>query len=757
VTRPVADSKAGFVLAILSALVLGLAGGLMLDTGGSEVGPRILPAAEPARDPALSLPEPPSVPTPPRVSAAQTLPSPPIEASPDWIARLESNVPLPPRGRGRIIGRVLTEDGAPLTGVLVRAMGRPKSPLGRTRRPGGSLDEPDLEEKIRDVVAEHRWILATRTETRTDSNGVFVLEDLPDAMFSLVAGLDGYDIQAWGRAGGLLPGAEVEFRAAQVVDVPVALFSPNGESPPRARVSFEGSGRRTTALWTPQEPTVRVRPGTYRVDGSTDDPSPATASLEAVTLEIGRAPPPVTLRLLARRGIRGKVLFPDDEEPEAALVSLVPLSPTPQDEEERLWGSGDRKSVHRRQGYAFEFLDLDPGTYVLGVARRHRDPLVAEETVQVTDRLVERDLAVPRLDPREVLVLHVLDPEGRPLREVEIEAGTRGRGRVSSGSAATVLRSDGSYLVLHPPREPSGDSREGTDFVRVHSRRYGSEEVEYRRDRDSEVVVRLEEPATLEVTLLAYLGSGFWGLRGRLQPAAAFEQRWGRFQPGRPDVDPNMEGRLRFGPVQPGRYVVELRIPSKPGTWFTVATQEATLVSGENRISLGLPTLHRLVVVFEGAAPPQPLILQTVDPTGADVFIHGEVGDDGRATFERLPAGEYWVALGGQRVRSMRASLPGPEVVTFRVDAPDALAVTVEDPEGVLGRAGFRTGDVVVGVNGVSFRGSEDPGSSLGSALTSEREIVFRVLRGEALREIAVDLERFSMGSHGGRMEWIAR
>jgi hypothetical protein len=649
---------------------------------------------------------------------------------------------------------VLAEDGSPLADVLVRAIGRPKSPLRPREASASKVDERDLEEKVRDLVAEHLWMEATQRETRTDANGDYVLAGLADAIFSLAAHREGYEIQAVDRSGGILPDSEVDFRAAPVVAVPVALILPDGGEPPRARVSFEGSGHKTSETWTPARSTLRVRPGTYRVEANVEEPVPMMDSVDGVALEVGGVASTVTLFLRARTGIRGRVIFPRDEEPESVLVLLQRLAPGREPDPERLLEMGTKSTAFRTKSWAFEFLDLDPGTYLLGAARQFGAPIARTALVHIDAGLVEQDLVVAPLEPEDALVLYVLDPAGRPTTDVRVHIGFRSEKSASFGSAAVIPRGDGSFLVLHPPRGKKEAGAAARHFLRVTSERWGHAEAAYVPRETSEVTIRLTEPATLEATVLGLDGSGLdRRLTVMLQETERRRPRPMILSSGTTEATPNSEGRVLLGPVQPGSYDVDLRVDKK-----TIAAVPVTLLPGKNKISVDLPPLYRLVVIVEAADPGRPVSLRWIDPRGGKATEDRELDEHRRATFEHLPAGEYWISLrGGRRLSQMRTFLPGPEVVTFRDVAPDSMAVTVDDPSGLLGEAGFATGDVVVGANGVLFAELDHVESFMGSAMSAGGAIRFQVSRGGQLLEISVDAERFRSGAHGGRLEWMIR
>jgi len=81
-----------------------------------------------------------------------------------------------------------------------------------------------------------------------------------------------------------------------------------------------------------------------------------------------------------------------------------------------------------------------------------------------------------------------------------------------------------------------------------------------------------------------------------------------------------------------------------------------------------------------------------------------EVDAKGQAVFDELPGGRYIVRGGSAQ---MEVEVPCGEVLLERQET-NALRVSVRSDTGFLAKAGFRSGDLVIGVDGTQFSGSSD-------------------------------------------------
>ena len=184
------------IVFVLLAFAAGAAFGYVLGSGGAT--PVVVPGP---RAQAPSEPTPIALPEIPKLSPE----SPAISAAIASIPIVE-----PPRGTGSIHGKVVTEAGKPLAGVVVYA--KLRTPPAAPRRPGGTRT---LEDKIRDLVVREEYWRRSRRETVSAADGTFEFTELPDLEHQVQGSLDGYSIR-WANADDLEGGAEVELKAKPV-------------------------------------------------------------------------------------------------------------------------------------------------------------------------------------------------------------------------------------------------------------------------------------------------------------------------------------------------------------------------------------------------------------------------------------------------------------------------------------------------------------------------------------------------------------
>jgi hypothetical protein len=281
--------------------------------------------------------------------------------------------------------------------------------------------------------------------------------------------------------------------------------------------------------------------------------------------------------------------------------------------------------------------------------------------------------------------------------------------------------------------------------VLASTTRLGSREVELDLGEAPEAELRFLEPATLHVRLR---GATEAGILDGLAVTLRGDTREGRRVP---DGEGDPPGRWVFGPLSPGNVGFRL-VRRFEGSTYVLVACSATLSSGRNDAEITVPRLHTLTVFVTGEGT-----RRLVEAKTASEFVrrHAWTDENGRAELRYLPAGEYEVALGGVRRREgVIARVPGPPV---RLTPPrlDALRVRVSDPEGFLARAGFRTGDRIVGMDGEEFEGEAD----LRLVLSRRGEHAFLVDRDGGRITIRVSFDALRGGglSPGGSLDPVRR
>ena len=327
--------------------------------------------------------------------------------SPRTLAELLDALPAPTlvdaSGTGTIRGRLATSEGTPLPGIEIVAtvVGAPAQP-----RPATAGARP-LEDVVRETVAEWHRSRATRRTTLTEADGRYQLSGLAQVPWRVYAHAVGYavsasDDRAWR---GLRPDATLDFTATLQFDVQVDVRLPDGSQPSSARIVdlhhfSEHAGGRGERPWSPGRP-LSLQAGRHTLTAvvAGEHPGIELQSPETeVTLRAGEAPPSITLRVAGKVGIRGTVVFPDDEVEPSGSVHLLRIAPGTAPNAERLREDGEDEYISGHD-LTYEFAGRTPGTYAIGVSRGHCAPVVALTTVEITDRLVAHDITVPPMDP----------------------------------------------------------------------------------------------------------------------------------------------------------------------------------------------------------------------------------------------------------------------------------------------------------------------------------------------------------------------
>jgi len=621
------------------------------------------------------------------------------------------------RGAGRITGRVLAPDGTPVPGVLVRATPNDVEPDAVR----------DLEAEVRAVVERHH----RGAEADTDARGAYVLAGLFDVPHTVHASLDAHVVEpAGGKAPEVRPGAQVDFVAYEAVSLRFDVIFPDGSRPGRATIVCDRHGyqhgSKSRERWSPSEPVIALPPGTYTFSG--EGPDPDTHRSEEVEREVATAGSvdAVVLRLESRPGIRGYVrLDPDARFPYVTVRALRQVADAVPDVR-RLAQDGKRARVAPGRGNAYVHADLEPGRYVVGVDLGERN-IVAMKTVDVGATMVICDFDVSDVDPEHYVVVRVYDPEGNILRDVKLRAGVRGARSGSSGSASTVRRPDGSFLVLHEGRHRY---EEATQYVTAVSDRYGARQESYEIGERNEIEIRFGEAATVDFTIAGYDDARHGGIfelkllskssRGFLMPDA--------------EAEPDARGRVTLGPVEAGPADVLLRAEVLERRRRVVLREKLQLGPGENAVTLALPDLYTLTLVADGLEAKTQFGLYRLEGRASTVGWTA-VGDDRRITYRNLTAGLYEIRSGDREAMTVR--LPGPDVVRWRPQDRNAFRVLIREADGALARLGLQEGDVVVAIGGERIE-SGDHGELLLKGAAVKESVTLTIRRGTRTLELSV-------------------
>jgi len=659
----------------------------------------------------------------------------------------------PPKdgGDGVIDGKVESEDGDPIEGALVRATRRIDSDLRPSSRGDRAPALDSLDDVVRTAVESYWKTRGASGEAVTASDGSYRIDGLGDGTYSMSAHADSWSVSA--RSSRAMPGQTIDFIASRVIDVTieVRLGDANGQSVEFAgvRSRTEGSRRSTTTeLWSRADPRVRLMPGQYTIHAYLDRKLGERSGIdgdwisEKIDLDVrhGGAEEAVTLVLKPQRGVRGRVLVPSGENLSSARAWLKKVEAGGAVDAAFI-ESGNSRYISG-SGLEFEYLDLEPGRYVVGAGRSWDRRVAVHETVVVEAGVTDVELALPALDPSQSLIAVARDSAGKPLRRVTFRVSIRKGSKQSSTSLYADEDQAGRYRLWPESKlraalaEPANVS---TLELTAKTRDRGSKTLDLSKGQAA-IEFRFGAPATVDVNVPVNDTKRWSGkLRAGLSP-------FGKGGASSRTLDADGTGRL--GPVQVGDYNLTLSVRSGRSGWFQVTERPVTLGPGDNQIALSLPALHDLKVAFIGATGSRVYLQIGSSSVRADIV-------DGEAQFSLLPAGLHSLrAEVGGSWRTMKVAVPTSGTVTFKAAAQDAARMKVEDG-GWLASVGFEDGDLVVAVDGRSFESEDELKAFL---ISGGDECRLSIERGGGTTTLAVDGKKLALGSGlGGGWTSIGR
>ncbi len=621
-------------------------------------------------------------------------------------------------GEGSIWGRVDDEDGAGLAGVVVRASGDlDRSPDAESPEDVGRAAPPvhDVEATVREAVEMYEASRESLYETQTDAGGSYRFDGLPEGEWGIQAFRRDWVITPIRRGGSRVAlGSQVDFEARPVSTVNVEVFFLDGSQPEFAAIQCESSTSRDgTFAWSPAEPTLRLTPGRYEIvamsgalHSNRSDGYELKSESQSVEIEAGTAAPALRFHLEGRSGIRGRLVLPNDGiSGDNPRDFAMPLGRDPQPDLAAL--ASAERSDWSRGTQEFVFLDLAAGRWVIGASRSSQGNICVHHIVDVADTIVRQDLEIPPIDLATYLVADVAGGDGRPLENVDFSMRHQDGNRSSSWGVSEMRTTDGRYLI--PIREDireayfSAKGKDDTFGLEVEHEVHGSKNVELVAGQ-TQIQVSFAAPARLEVTVTGYAGSA---LEGRLFIDLARESEQGSYSRGRGGDRLSPEGVQVFDAVQPGPYVLSMRVSeagnSRPSYQPIVHSEPIRLVAGPNTARVSVPVLYELVVSYpDGEAGATMQIASSADHFTEEVRLD----DDGRAVFADQPAGHYilrcWEPYG-----QMEIDVPCGTVV-FQPQVVNAMRVSITSASGTLAAARFLDGDLVVAVDGMEIESQED-------------------------------------------------
>jgi hypothetical protein len=562
--------------------------------------------------------------------------------------------------------------------------------------------------------------------------------------------------------------------ARGVVRLPIVIRRADGSVPERAEILVEGGvgdRKRAVMAWRPGAATLELPIGTLALTAYEPYPPDAPAEAEFndwrrpdvaewraplrhCSLRPGGDPQPVIFTLERARGVSGTVAT--NRLDRAFVAPSADGRPLPLAELRRqavfdTWGGLDRR---------FDLRDLAPGWWMVGVVDDFRSALTATAMVEVRDG-VSRVALTPRPIDDRPLLLDVRDHEDHPIDDCrfllvlfqndapwsqEVHAAPVARGRYQFRTDAGHFRTVAEWLT-------TGEAS-ARAVLEIYAPSRGRATLAFASWPPGELHVQLPAPVAVPVQLTGY---GASGLRDRLAVALWPADVTGEMPrvggPWTCDIF-DAEGRCTFSPLTPGDYWVRVSVAlaqHTPGggdrVRMGVAAQRVRIHAGMPPLVLAAPAVHRVVVEPVGIRPGDSVTLRPADTNrGGDVrreFVPGTPVE-----FEHVPAGRYRAVVWDSGA-DVEFEVPGQ--LHVRLEARerahiDAIKLTITDARGALARAGFRTGDLLIGVNDVMFT-SRNEVAAIGFLLDGKRAVNWHVLRDGAALELASD---WAWLHHGG-------
>jgi hypothetical protein len=679
----------------------------------------------------------------PNVTAQQDAPPATPSNEQEFRERLEAlakaappNEPL--RGDHWIRGRVVTEDGAPLAGVRVRATkSNPESTLVDR---SAFVESPNDESLGRSLLSSYDWWRKrwqNTWETTTTADGTYVFEHVVDGRFEIEAWSSGYSIDP--AEGGAHHRAQIEsdetadFVAYPTVrhefDVRMAV----GTAPERVLLQFERVGGRSRGdqeTWTPSDRFVSIPAGDWKITAYASDPSAKLISVQdawfvspplPLTVQVGATSEGTVVKLVMRGvpAIEGLVRVPAAAARSSFSVVAIALAEGEKPDPARLSESmsGRVRGVVRasmqsgsQRGTTYRIGRIDPGRWFVALNESGVDAPIATRVVEVGEGVAREDFAVPARTSGPELLVRVLDPAGVPLRDCEFDARVVREESTGSRSINSIRLEgrrpvDGSFVFARDRL-----SKSCTLFAK-HPR-FGSKTVEVPPDA-KELLVKFLEPASPRLVLDGFERHA----RGRrvavevsLDVAKDFDPRRIRYEP---DMIPG-DGTFDLGRFQPGVLRVRVFVANaQRGTVSQLAELEVAsslfeLAAGPRKLTLPFSELGTVRVATDPKERASYTLFRPDAPQDVDSRARREStrDDDGILTFVDVPAGTF--ELRGPNGASMLIETPVNEVVRFGADPIRVLRVVIRDPKGAHARAGLKDGDRIVAIDGREFESRDE-------------------------------------------------
>ena len=504
-------------------------------------------------------------------------------------------------GTGTISGKVKTDKGEPVAGVVVRAefQGDRAGPRAREWKNGdGPPPELDMQTQVQRYIEDTERGRAMRKETTTGENGEFTLTGLLDDRYSVQAYLKGCVITsdqqhlAWKAR----PGVWIDFTARRVI-------GRSGRRPPRRRHDAEARPDQRRPQQQQQRRAVAtggsgvaarrglvLRSAPPRATTTSGAPRRRTSSLKE-----GATPTPLAFRLTARTGIRGRVHVPKGYAVDSLSIFALRYAGTAVPDESSLrrgqnnWASPvERVRVQLLRPRARHLAARRRDVGVRSSRRRRsRSPPACSRTWSSRS---------PTPGPPG-LVVKVVAPDGSPVADASVRVYSA-TGSWDSPEVFTVRpKKDGAWVVV-PKKDQTADMKDW--FVQAHSERYG----------EKTVAMPAPEPASSRSTSSSPRRSRSRSrVRGERRSRAASGSTCTRSSPARTSragsttgatTQIGPDGRRRSRPCSPAVTASSCSTSRSAGTARRSIMSTSTWRPGANTVAMPVPVVYSLTVIVAG-------------------------------------------------------------------------------------------------------------------------------------------------------------
>ncbi len=658
-----------------------------------------------------------------------------LHSSPDFNELIGMHsFPVQEDGEGAISGTVRTPKGEAVAGAVacLVALSVESSEKERTSE---TEESHDLAIRLYRFIENELRYDASRQEVVTDAAGRFEATGLSWEKYDVAVRKKGFEIEStYAKAGD-----HIEFIARPLVSIPVEVVLSNGMQPEKAEIEFSlhsgDSYPHIQIEWLREYPHIQLPLGTFSIDAQTFfDGELYTCSSRHFVHSPAEQTGPLTLYLTPDFTIKGNVIFPKNEpvnDVDVYCVHLV-IDTIPPD----LVSLYDLKQVADRKSTdycsvrdpQFQFDSLEPGIYLLCTGRTKAKVEVFEKVV-ISDASVEQNLVLPPRPLTDYVRIHVCDPSGRPLLNVDVKAKWKSAEHSFHNYDATLARDNAYWLLLEEmPAERAPES--GPEYtIAAESPLYGIKKTVWSPDDPRDIILRYDDPAILDVNLIDYSESTY---KGKLSLIIVQEEKEYTFSP----YEMSKNGTITAGPLLPGSCLITLSLEHQE-----IEKLDVDLVPGKNIVDLAIPDLHELTAAYPDAHQRYRAILRSFDNTTFFKYIFVEKGE--KAHFRNVPAGSYKLSMFcGLRTQEMDITVPHPGDVTYAPEKLNAFEVD-EFWSPYFREIGLKEGDYIVGVDGRRFSDVLDFLKLIWAARTRNTATIL-ILRQDKEMTIPVDLRRFA-------------